>query len=98
MSGYAGDGDLGPDEPAVGGADLAFGGLGHHCAVDAGRGELRERLLDAEAGEFLIGDGSHDDLTVDPGERRVSAGDEGGSQVPSSTSTLRPTLRPHRAM
>jgi hypothetical protein len=134
---------------------LTFGGLGHHSAVDAGRVEVRERLLDAEAGEFLIGDGSHDDLTVDAGEGSVSAGDEGGGEpglhiagaagvqpvildagresfgaagrptvsrwphssnrrpprsrpprkmtlgrpvVPSITSTLRPTLRPHRAM
>ena len=49
MGGDSGDGELGPDEPAVSGADLPFGGFGHHGAVDTGRVEVRERFLDAEA-------------------------------------------------
>src|SRR5215472_13320491 len=81
MGGDAGDGDLGPDEPAVGGTGLALGGLGDHGSVDAGRVEVGEDLLNAQAGEFLVGDGGHDDFPVDAGEGGVPAGDEGGGEA-----------------
>jgi len=81
VGGDSGDGELGPDEPAVGGADLPFGRFGHHGAVDADLVEVRERFLDAEAGEFLVGDGGHDDLTVDAGVGRIPASDEGSSEA-----------------
>src|SRR4029077_3468601 len=63
------------------GADLPFGGFGHYGAVDADPAEVCERFGDAEAGEFLVSDGGHDDLTVDAGQGRIPAGDEGGSQA-----------------
>src|SRR5215472_14996629 len=81
MGGDAGDGDLGPDEPAVGGAGLALGGLGDHGGVDVGRVELGEDFLDAQAGELLVGDGGHDDFSVDARVGGVSASDEGGSEA-----------------
>ena len=77
----AGDGDLGPDEPAVGGADLPFGWLGDHRGVDAGRIELGEDFLDAQAGVLLVGDGDDDDLAVDASEGGFPAGDEGGGEA-----------------
>ena len=81
MGGDAGDGDFGPDEPAVGGADLPFGRLGDHGGVDVGRIEVGEHFLDAKASEFLVGDGGHDDFSVDAGEGGVPAGDEGGGEA-----------------
>ena len=81
MGGDSGDGDFGPDEPTVGGTDLPFGGFGHHGAIDADPVEVREHFLDAKAGEFLVGDGGHDDLTVDAGEGCIPAGDEGGGEA-----------------
>jgi hypothetical protein len=65
----------------MGGADLPFGWLGHDGGIDAGRGELGEHFLDAQAGELLVGDGGHDDLSVDARQGRVAAGDEGGGEA-----------------
>src|SRR5207344_2279416 len=76
MRGDTGDGDLGPDEPAVGDADLPFGGFGDDGGVDAGRVEVGEHFLNAEAGVLFVGYGGHDDLAVDSGMGRVAAGDE----------------------
>jgi hypothetical protein len=81
VGGDSGNGEFGPDESSVGGSDLPLGGFGHYGAVDADLAEVRERLLDAEAGEFLVGDGGHDDLTVDAGEGRIPAGDEGSGEA-----------------
>jgi hypothetical protein len=81
VGGDAGDGDLGPDEPAVGSADLPLGGLGYHGGIDAGRVEPGEHLLDAQAGQLLVGNGSHDDLSVDAGQGGVPAGSESGGEA-----------------
>src|SRR5215831_15285593 len=62
----------------MGGAGL---GLGDHGGVDAGRVEVGEDVLDAQAGAFLVGDGGHDDFTVDAGEGGIPAGDEGGGEA-----------------
>ena len=54
---------------------------GENGGIDAGRGEMGEHFLDAQAGEFLVGDGGHDDLAVDAGQGRIPAGDEGGGEA-----------------
>src|SRR6516225_7906221 len=41
---------------------------------------MGEDFLDAQAGEFLVGDGGHDDFSADAGEGGVPAGDEGGGE------------------
>lgn len=79
MGGDAGDGDLRPDEAAVGGADLSFGGLGHDGRIDVSRVEPGQHLLDTQAGVLLVGDGGHDDLSVDARPHCVAAcGERGG--------------------
>ena len=58
-----------------------FGRLGYHCGVGCWPGSAGGGLLDAQAGELLVGDGGDDDLAVRCQRGRRPAGDEGGGEA-----------------